>query len=146
MPIRVRSANPSEDKAISFLHLSYLTIESVGAGKMSFTIVKEDVIYCRFSSELQRDESNADQERRCRDGLDRLAIPHEHIRVIRDAAVSGTSEKRSGFAEILDLMNTGRLGILVVSEQSRFSRGDKVKALIRDIVYNGGRFISVSEA
>jgi hypothetical protein len=40
---------------------------------------KEDVIYCRFSSELQRIESNADQERRCCDHLDRMGIPHNRF-------------------------------------------------------------------
>jgi hypothetical protein len=37
-----------------------------------------DVICCRFSSELQRAESNVDQERRCRDGLGRKSIDHTH--------------------------------------------------------------------
>jgi hypothetical protein len=36
---------------------------------------KVDVIYCRYSSELQRSESIKDQERRCRDGWSGWASP-----------------------------------------------------------------------
>ena len=38
-----------------------------------------DVILVRFSSELQRTDSNTDQERRCREGLERKGIPHAYI-------------------------------------------------------------------
>ncbi len=55
---------------------------------------KIDVFYCRFSSELQRTESIKDQERRCRDGLERLGIAHDHFIVIKDEAISGTQESR----------------------------------------------------
>jgi site-specific DNA recombinase len=106
---------------------------------------KEDVIYCRFSSELQRVESNTDQQRRCRDHLDRLGIPHIHFTVIADEAMSGTREDRPGFKRIKDMIYSGRLGTLIVTEQSRLTRGDDAKALIKDIVYHEGRFISATE-
>lgn len=106
---------------------------------------KVDVLYCRFSTELQRTESNADQERRCRDGLDRRGIDHSRFTVIADEAISGESEDRPGFKQLKKLIYSGRLGLLVVSEQSRLSRGDNAKGLIKDIVFHGGRFISVSE-
>ncbi|CAN5773528.1 hypothetical protein BH20VER1_BH20VER1_31780 [soil metagenome] len=53
---------------------------------------KTDVIYCRFSSELQREDSIKDQERRCRDGLERMGIPHTHFQLVKDEAISGTSD------------------------------------------------------
>lgn len=106
---------------------------------------KTDVIYCRYSSELQRDDSIKDQERRCRDGLERMRIPHGHFKLIKDEAISGTQDSRPGFDEIKDLMRSGRLGKLVVTEQSRLSRGDNAKALIKDILFHGGRFISITE-
>ena len=57
---------------------------------------KIDVIYCRYSSELQRSERNTDQERRCRDHLDRRGVPHAPFQVIADEAISGTLESRPG--------------------------------------------------
>jgi hypothetical protein len=105
---------------------------------------KIDVIYCHFSSELQREDSIKDQERRCREGLDRMNIPHSHFRLLKDEAISGTSERRPGFGNIKSLIRAGELGWLVVTEQSRLTRGDNAKALIRDIVFQGGRFISIT--
>lgn len=107
--------------------------------------VKTDVIYARYSSELQRSESIQDQVRRCRDGLDRMGIDHDHFEVVGDEAVSGTLESRPGLDRVKALIRAGRLGRLVVTEQSRLTRGDNAKALIKDVVYQGGRFISISE-
>lgn len=106
---------------------------------------KIDGIYCRFSSELQREDSILDQERRCRDGLQRMDLQHRHFRLIKDEAISGTSERRQGFQQIKSLIAAGKLGLLVVAEQSRLTRGDNAKALIENIVFQGGRFISIAE-
>lgn len=106
---------------------------------------KVDVIYCRYSSELQRSESITDQERRCRDGLDRMGIPHGHFVLIPDEAVSGTQENRPGLDRIKILIKAKRLGTLVVTEQSRLTRADNAKSIIKDIVHGGGRFISITE-
>jgi hypothetical protein len=104
-----------------------------------------DVIYCRFSSELQRTDSIKDQARRCRDGLERMGIPHGHFTVIADEAVSGTRQSRPGFDRVKKLMYAERLGMLVVTEQSRLTRGDNAKALIKDVIFHGGRFVSIAE-
>ncbi|MCE9591168.1 MAG: recombinase family protein [Planctomycetes bacterium] len=106
---------------------------------------KLDVIYTRYSTEQQRSESSTDQERRCRNELDKLGIPHEHFEVINDEAVSGTSENRTGFERIMKMMHARQIGTLIVTEQARFSRGDNAKLFIKDVVYYGGRFISVTE-
>ncbi len=106
---------------------------------------KTDVIYARYSSELQRAESIQDQVRRCRDGLDRMRVAHGHFLVIGDEAVSGTQDRRPGLDRVKVLMRAGQLGKLVVTEQSRLTRGDNAKSLIKDVVFHGGRFISVTE-
>ena len=106
---------------------------------------KTDVIYCRYSSELQRDDSIQDQVRRCRDGLERMSITHDHFEVIKDEAISGTLDSRPGFDRVKELIRSGQLGKLVVTEQSRLTRGDNAKSIIKDIVYHGGRFISIAE-
>jgi site-specific DNA recombinase len=104
-----------------------------------------NVIYCRFSSEMQRTDSNVDQERRCRDALNRMGLDNLDFEVIRDEAISGISESRPGLVEIHKLISSSRLGVLIVAEQSRLTRGDNATSVIKDIVYHGGRFIAVAE-
>jgi len=53
-------------------------------------VSKKVVIYSRYSSEMQRTDSCADQEREVRTGLARLGIPAGDAIVIRDEAQSGT--------------------------------------------------------
>lgn len=103
------------------------------------------VIYCRYSSELQRTDSIKDRERRCRDGLERKNIPHGNFVVIADEAISGTQQSRPGLSRIRELMRDKRLRMLVVTELSRLTRGDNAKAFIKNIIYQGGRFISITE-
>jgi DNA invertase Pin-like site-specific DNA recombinase len=104
-----------------------------------------NVIYARFSSELQRTESIQDQVRRCREALTRMGIDPGSFIVLADEAVSGTPDSRPAFDVLKALLYDKRLGSVVVSEQSRLSRGDNAKALVKDIVFHGGRFISVAE-
>lgn len=104
-----------------------------------------NVIYARFSSDLQRSDSNVNQERRCREALERMGIPHRDFIVIADEATSGTRDDRAGFQQIKELIYSDRLGILIVAEMSRLSRGADVKSLIIDIIYHGGHFISLQE-
>jgi site-specific DNA recombinase len=106
---------------------------------------KTDVIYARYSSELQRAESIQDQVRRCRDGLERMGIAHDHFELVKDEAISGTQDSRPDYDQLKELIRSGRLGKLVVTEQSRLTRGDNAKSMIKDIVFNGGRFISITE-
>ena len=103
------------------------------------TAGRVNVIYCRYSSELQRVESISDQERRCREHLRRLDIPDEGFIVLADEAISGALESRPQFDRLKELVYSKRLGIVVVTEQSRLSRGDNAKALIKDMVFHGGR-------
>lgn len=104
-----------------------------------------NVIYVRFSSDLQRADSIINQERRCRAALERMGIPHRDFNVIADEATSGTRNDRAGFQQIKELIYSDRLGILIVTEMSRLSRGVDVKSLIIDIIFHGGHFISLQE-
>lgn len=106
---------------------------------------KQNVIYTRFSSELQRNESIEDQERRCRQHVRTLGIPERDFIVLADKAIPGTRESRPAFDKLKELLHSGRLGILIVTEQSRLSRGDDAKPMIKDIVFCGGRFLSITE-
>jgi DNA invertase Pin-like site-specific DNA recombinase len=103
------------------------------------------VIYCRYSCELQNPKSCADQEREVRAGLARLGIDTTEAEVICDAAESGTSTDRVGFDEICRRIQKNEPILLAVDDQSRFTRLGNALALITDLVYAGGRFISVCE-
>lgn len=103
------------------------------------------VIYCRYSSELQNPKSCDDQEREIRAGLARLGIDASNADVIRDAAEPGTTTDRDGFDTICTLIRSNEPFILAVDDQSRFTRLGNAFALITDLVFAGGRFISICE-
>jgi hypothetical protein len=94
---------------------------------------------------LRRTESNRDQERRCREHLDRIGIPREHFVVLADEAISGTTDSRPASDKAKELAYSRRLRTSVSTEQSRVSRGDNAKAFIMDVVFYGGRFITVTD-
>jgi len=107
---------------------------------------KQTVIWTRFSSEMQRTESCADQERKAREGLTARNIDRTHAKVFRVEAVSGTKSDAAQFVALMQLINAGHVGVLAVDDQSRFSRSDQAFSIIQDLVYNGGRFISTGES
>ena len=103
------------------------------------------IIYNRYSSEMQRPESCGDQERKVREYLQRNNIPTGEILVLKDEAESGTKEAREAYDQIVQKIARREPFLLAVDDQSRLSRGDNVKALIRDLVFAGGRFVSTGE-
>ncbi len=103
------------------------------------------VIYCRYSSDMQRRESCADQERAIRAALAGLGFPPDRILVICDEAESGTKADRQGFQKLLGLIAARQVAVLAVDDQSRLSRGGNAYSLVQDLVYAGGRFLSVGE-
>lgn len=108
-------------------------------------MAKQIVIYTRFSSELQRTESCADQQRKVREGLDRLGVEHAGALVLEDHAESGTNETRPSYTKLRRMIRGGEVAVLAVDDQSRLSRSDQVKGVIDDLVYADGRFISTGE-
>jgi hypothetical protein len=103
------------------------------------------IIYTRYSSDMQRPDSCADQERNIREYLKRNEIDVQNVEMLKDEAISGTKETREMYTAIVRRIEAGEEFLLIVDDQSRFSRADMAKALIRNLVYNGGRFISVGE-
>src|SRR5262245_62661882 len=100
------------------------------------------VIYCRYSSDQQRPESCADQERGVRAALARLGIDATDAVVIYDEAESGTKTEREMFCRVEAMVLQDEVSILAVDDQSRLSRADNVSDFIKDLVYHGGRFLS----
>ena len=103
------------------------------------------VIYTRYSSDMQRQESCEDQQREVRRGLARLGIDDRDALVIADQAESGTKNDRAKFEQLRALIERGEVGILAVDDQARFSRADNAFSFVTDLVYSGGRFISTGE-
>jgi len=108
-------------------------------------IPRKDVIYTRFSSEMQRTESCEDQEREVRKGLALKGIDAADFEVVNDRAASGTKNNRLLFDQLRDRIQRGEINILAVDDQARFSRADNAFTFITDLVYAGGRFISTGE-
>ncbi len=108
-------------------------------------MMRTDVIYTRYSSDMQREESCEDQEREVRAGLERRGLDHSDAFVMHDRAESGTKNYRSVFEQLTDMVRRGEVRILAVDDQARFSRADNAFAFIKDVVFHGGRFISTGE-
>jgi hypothetical protein len=108
-------------------------------------VQRSDIIYTRFSSEMQRNESCEDQEREVRKGLELKGIDTAHFEVVNDRAASGTKNNRLQFDLLRERIQRGEINILAVDDQSRFSRADNAFSFITDLVYAGGRFISSGE-
>ena len=104
-----------------------------------------DVIYTRFSSEMQRNESCEDQEREVRKGLELKGIDTANFVVVNDRAASGTKNNRLQFDLLREQIQRGEINILAVDDQARFSRADNAFSFITDLVYSGGRFVSTGE-
>lgn len=85
------------------------------------------VIYARFSSERQRDESIEDQVRVCSD----WAVGHglTVVATYEDRAISGTSDGRPEFLRMIADARSGNFGTVVVYKLDRFAR-DRFDAAI----------------
>jgi DNA invertase Pin-like site-specific DNA recombinase len=64
---------------------------------------------------------------------------------MEDEAVTGVLDSRPAFDRLMQLIKGKRLGMLVVTEQSRLSRSENAMPVIKDVVFHGGRFISITE-
>lgn len=107
--------------------------------------MRRQVIYTRYSTELQNPKSCADQEREVRQVLTEMGIDTTTALVIHEEAQSGTREDRDGYQRIVQMMEAGEISILAVDDQSRLSRGGNASSAIQDLVYHGSRFISTGE-
>ncbi|RMD58946.1 recombinase family protein, partial [Candidatus Parcubacteria bacterium] len=103
--------------------------------------------YSRFSSDLQRDESNVDQQRRCREAAAENGhhIPSELE--FADEAVSGTKRHRRGLDALLEAAENGRFEALYLYSLSRLARESVITMpLLKRLVYTYRiRVISVTE-
>lgn len=103
------------------------------------------VLFLRFSDPKQREESLRAQELKCRQLLDQLGIDHSNALVLKGSAERGDRDDRADFELIREMIASKTLKVLCADEQSRFSRGFNVEALVQDLVFAGGRFLTALE-
>jgi site-specific DNA recombinase len=103
--------------------------------------------YSRYSSDMQREESNVDQQRKCRE----RAEPNRHQILpdleFSDEAVSGTKLHRAGLDAMLAAAEAGHFKVLYFHSLSRLARESVITMpLLKRIVYNFGiRVISITD-
>ena len=103
--------------------------------------------YARFSSDLQREESNADQQRTCRDAAERNGHRILSELEFADAAVSGTKLHREGLDAMLRAAEAGEFQVLYFFSLSRLARESVISMpVLKRLVYvYKVRIISVTE-
>ncbi len=102
------------------------------------------VLYARFSTDLQRAASIADQHRALRDALPRLDLT-EHA-ATSDAAISGTTLARPGLEAALAEIEAGRAKVLVAEALDRISRDlEHVARIAKRVNFVGGKIHTLAE-
>lgn len=102
------------------------------------------VIYCRYSTDQQREESIEDQLREAKKHCDTKG--YTIIGNYLDPAISGRSDDRPEFQRMISDAQKGLFDVIVIYKYSRFSRrirdSYKYKAILSD---NGVRIESIYE-
>jgi site-specific DNA recombinase len=92
------------------------------------------VIYARFSSDNQRQESITAQVRACTEYAQRNG--YTVVKVYTDEAKSATTDDRPGFLEMIEDTKTGRVkvNVVLVHKLDRFARSRYDSAVYRKIL------------
>ena len=104
------------------------------------------VIYARFSSDNQREESITAQVRACTEYARRKGYPV--VKVYTDEARSATTDDRPGFLTMIDDIKSGRVEaqFLLVHKLDRFARNRYDSAVYRRTLASAGiRLIAVDQ-
>lgn len=103
--------------------------------------------YARYSCDLQREESIADQRRKCRECAERNG--HQLLAELEfaDEAVSGTKLQRDGLAALVKAAADGAFDVLYFHSLSRLARESVITMpMLKELVYvRKIRVISVTE-
>ena len=101
------------------------------------------VIYARFSSDNQREESITAQVRACTEYARRKGYPV--VKVYTDEARSATTDDRPGFLTMIDDIKSGRVEaqFLLVHKLDRFARNRYDSAVYRRTLASAGSALSL---
>ena len=107
--------------------------------------IKTGVIYARFSSDNQRDESIDAQIRACKEYAERSEIELVDI-IYTDRAKSATSDRRPEFQQMIKDAEKGKFDCIIVHKLDRFSRNKYDSAMYKSKLKKYGvQLISVTE-
>lgn len=102
------------------------------------------VIYARFSSDRQRSESIEQQVFACTEYCQRIGIPI--LRVYEDRALTGRTDARPQFLQMIQDSRRGEFDTVVVYALDRFSRSVYDSCIYEDqLTRHGVRLLSVTE-
>ena len=95
--------------------------------------------YSRFSTGLQREESNESQQRKCHEAAERNAHEIPADLEFSDSATSGTKRKRDGLDAMLAAAKAGKFSTLYIFSLSRLARESVITMpLLKRLVYQNG--------
>ena len=98
--------------------------------------IKNAAAYCRFSSDNQRSESIDAQVRAIKEYCTRNKI--KLIKIYTDEALSGTSDKRAQFQQMIEDSKSGKFNLVIVHKLDRFARDRCDSAAHKRILRDNG--------
>ena len=102
------------------------------------------VVYARYSTEHQREESIEDQVRICRERIAREGW--ELLQVFQDRAMSGASTLRPGYQALLAGARDGAFDVVVAEALDRLSRDQEdVAALFKRLRFAGIQIVTLAD-
>lgn len=102
------------------------------------------VIYARYSSDLQREESIEDQIRECRSLIHKMGWTE--VAVFSDAATSGAGDDRPGFRAMITDLKAGKVDVVVAEGLDRLSRDQEhIARFYKQIVFRGAKLWTATE-
>ncbi|MHB8731758.1 MAG: recombinase family protein [bacterium] len=102
-------------------------------------------VYARFSSELQRLTSLEDQVRLCRDAAPRFGCTVPDAHVYTDAELSGATNQRPGYTNLLAAAEQRRVDLILVESQDRLWRDQaEMHTALRRLRFWNVRVIAVT--
>ena len=107
--------------------------------------VKVAVAYCRYSSDMQREESIEAQTRAIKEYAERNGYALQ--KVYADRGISGTTDQRPQFQEMVETVRKGGISAVIVHKYDRFARNRADSAIYRrELERYGAKLISVLES
>ena len=102
------------------------------------------VIYARYSSQNQREDSIEDQVRLCRGFVESQGWTYLHA--YTDRAVSGASPMRSGYQKLLEDARAGEFDVVVAEALDRLSRDQEdIAGLYKRLSFSGIKIVTLAE-
>lgn len=101
-------------------------------------------LYARYSSDLQREASIADQIRVCSARAEREGW--SIVQTFSDAAISGARQERPGYQALRDALRSGTFEVILAESLDRISRDlEHIAAFHKEATFCGVRIVTLAE-